>query len=116
MFRGTVLDNILYGQEGKTRQNVQDLIDSLSLKDYISRFPKGLDTEISQNTSGVSGGQAQIIAFIRALLSGKELIILDEPISNVDVETRDLLVHILKDGIFNGILVVISHQTAGLDF
>jgi ATP-binding cassette subfamily B protein len=116
LFRGTVLDNILYGQEGKTRRDVQDLIDSLHLKDYISRFPKGLDTEISQNTSGVSGGQAQIIAFIRALLSGKELIIMDEPISNVDAETRDLLLHILKERNFNGILVVISHQTEGLGF
>lgn len=116
LFRGTVLDNILYGQEGKTRRDVQNLIDNLGLQDYISRLPKGLDTEISQNTSGVSGGQAQIIAFVRALLSGKELIILDEPISNVDAETRDLLLHILKERNFNGILVVISHQTEGLEF
>ena len=116
LFRGTVLDNMLYGQEGRTRQDVQYLIDSLGLQDYISRLPKELDTEINQNTSGVSGGQAQIIAFIRALLSGKELIILDEPISNVDAETRDLLLHILKERNFNGILVVISHQTEGLGF
>lgn len=116
LFRGTVLDNILYGQECKTRQDVQNLIDSLGLQDYISRFPKGLDTEISQNTSGVSGGQAQIIAFIRTLLSGKELIILDEPISNVDAETRDLLLRILQNKNFEGILIVISHQTDGLGF
>lgn len=116
LFRGSVLSNILYGQEDKSRQDVQSLIESLGLKDYIARLPKGLDTEISQNTSGVSGGQAQIIAFIRALLTGKELIILDEPISNVDAETRNLLLHILKERHFEGILVVVSHQTEGLDF
>ncbi|PYG89358.1 ATP-binding cassette subfamily C protein [Ruminiclostridium sufflavum DSM 19573] len=116
LFRGTVLDNILYGQNEKTRQDVQDLVESLSLQDYIGRLTKGLDTEISQNTSGVSGGQAQIIAFIRALLSQKDAIILDEPISNVDAETRNLILHILKEKKYDGILIVISHQTEGMDF
>lgn len=116
LFRGTVLDNILYGQEKKTRRDVQSLIESLGLRDYVGRLPKGLDTEISQNTSGVSGGQAQIIAFLRTLLSGKELVILDEPISNVDAEARDLMVQVLKGKEYDGILVVISHQTEGLDF
>lgn len=105
-----------FPDEKKTRQDVQSLIDSLGLQNYIGRMPKGLDTEISQNTSGVSGGQAQIIAFLRALLSGKELIILDEPISNVDAETRDLMLRVLKENEYEGILIVISHQTEGLDF
>ncbi len=116
LFRGTVLSNILYGQEKKTRQEVQSLIESLGLQEYIGKLANGLDTEISQNTSGVSGGQAQIIAFIRAQLSGKDMIILDEPISNVDVETRNLLLQILKKKEYDGILLVISHQTDGMDF
>ena len=116
LFRGTVLDNILYGQNEKDRQDVQNLIDNLSLQNYIGRLARGLDTEISQNTSGVSGGQAQIIAFIRALISNKDVIILDEPISNVDAETRNLILHILKEKKYNGILIVISHQTEGMEF
>ena len=86
------------------------------MQDYIGRLARGLDTEISQNTSGVSGGQAQIIAFIRALLSEKDVIILDEPISNVDAETRNLILQILKEKKYNGILIVISHQTEGMEF
>lgn len=116
LFRGTVLSNILYGHENKTRQDVQNLINSLGLQEYIGRLAKGLDTEINQNTSGVSGGQTQIIAFIRAQLSEKDMLILDEPISNVDVETRNLLLQILKEKEYNGILIVISHQTDGMDF
>lgn len=116
LFRGTVLDNILYGQREKGRRDVEGLIRSLGLENYIGRLPKGLDTDISQNTSGISGGQAQIIAFIRAMLSGKDVIILDEPVSNVDAETRNVIINILKDGTFHGILIVISHQTEGLDF
>lgn len=116
LFRGTVLDNILYGQNTKSRQDVETLVKSLRLGGYIARLANGLDTEISQNSAGVSGGQAQIIAFLRALLSNKEIIILDEPVSNVDAETRDIILQLLKERLFGGILIVISHQTEGMDF
>ncbi|WP_169823455.1 ABC transporter ATP-binding protein [Paenibacillus yonginensis] len=116
LFRGTVLDNILYGQNGKSRSAVEDLIDELGLKEYIGRMPKGLDTEINQNTSGVSGGQAQIIAFIRAMLAEKDVLILDEPTANVDEETRRTIIHVLREQRYKGILIVISHQMDGMDF
>lgn len=116
LFRGTVLDNILYGQEEKKREDVEKLISELNLVYYISRLPKGLDTEIIQNSSGISGGQTQVIAFIRAILSEKDIIILDEPISNVDAETRNIILCILKESKFDGILIIISHFLEGLDF
>lgn len=116
LFKGTVLDNILYGQPIKTRQSVEAMIDHCGLQEYMNHFPNGLDTEISQNTAGVSGGQAQMIAFLRALLSQKELLVLDEPVSNIDAETRSLIFRILTSITFHGILLVISHQTEGLTF
>ena len=84
--------------------------------DYINRFPKGLKIEITQNTSRVSGGQAQVIAFIRAILSNKDVIILDEPISNVDAQTRKIMLEILKNKENRGILIIISHVTKDIDF
>ena len=116
LFRGTVLDNILQGQDGRERKSVEELICELGLQDYIGRMAKGLDTIIFQNSSGVSGGQAQIIAFIRAMLSRKDLLILDEPIANVDKETSDLIINSLRKIDYKGILIVISHQTEGMDF
>ncbi len=116
MFRGTVLDNILYGQTGKSREDVERLITDLKLQGYIDRLSMGLDTQIAQNAAGVSGGQAQVIAFIRAMLSGKDVIILDEPISNVDAETRDLMLNLWQERDFSGILIVVSHLTDGMDF
>lgn len=116
LFRGTVLDNILYGQNEKKLEDVETLIKKLGLVEYINRLPKGLDTEITQNTSGVSGGQAQVIAFIRVILSNKDVIILDEPISNVDALTRDLILGILRDEDFQGTLIVVSHVVEGMDF
>lgn len=116
LFKGTVLDNILYGQTDKVRTDVEALIDRTGLESYIRRFPNGLDTEISQNTAGVSGGQEQMIAFLRALLSRKDVLILDEPVSNIDAETRDLIFRILSANAYEGILLVISHQAEGLQF
>lgn len=57
LFKGTVLDNILYGQKEKNREDVELLISQLNLESYINRLPNGLDSEISQNTAGVSGGR-----------------------------------------------------------
>jgi len=116
LFRGTVLDNILYGQVQKNREDVEILIENLNLREYIDRLPKGLDSEISQNTAGISGGQSQVIAFIRAMLSNKDVMILDEPISNVDAETKDIILNILNGNKFDGILIVISHLTEGINF
>lgn len=116
LFRGTVLQNILYGQNEKNRSDAEKVIQELNLEEYVNKMPKGLDTEISQNTAGVSGGQAQIIAFIRAMLNNKDVIILDEPISNVDAETRKIILDILKIRDFDGILIVVSHLTYGMDF
>ncbi|EGD47429.1 ABC transporter transmembrane region [Ruminiclostridium papyrosolvens DSM 2782] len=116
LFRGTVLDNILYGQNQKKREDVELLIKQLNLDSYIKRLPNGLDSEISQNTAGVSGGQAQVIAFVRAMLLNKDIVILDEPISNVDVETRDIVLNILKNNEFKGILIVVSHIVDNMEF
>ncbi|MBU3183417.1 ABC transporter ATP-binding protein [Clostridium estertheticum] len=116
LFKGTVLANILYGQTKKKLKDVEELVKKLGLQEYINRLPKGLDTEITQNNSGISGGQAQVIAFIRVILSNKDVIILDEPISNVDVETRDLILGILRDKDFDGTLIVVSHVIEGMDF
>ncbi|AEY64657.1 ABC transporter ATP-binding protein [Clostridium sp. BNL1100] len=116
LFRGTVLDNILYGQNEKNREDVELLIKQLNLESYINRLSNGLDSEISQNTAGVSGGQAQVIAFIRAMLLEKDIVILDEPISNVDVETRDIILNILKNNEFKGILIVVSHIVDNMEF
>lgn len=92
------------------------IIKKLKLEEYINKLPHGLDTQIIQNTVGVSGGQAQIIAFIRAMISNKDVIILDEPISNVDAETREIILNTLNKVNFNGILIVISHLIQNMNF
>lgn len=116
LFKGTVLDNILYGQERKKREDVEKLLVDFKLKKYMDKLPQGLDTTIIENRNGISGGQIQVMAFIRTMLSNKDVIILDEPIANVDEETRGIILDILKNYNFKGILIMISHYNEGLDF
>ncbi len=116
LFRGSVLDNILYGQPNKTKEDVISLIKDYNLEKYMEGFENGLETEISQNGIGISGGQTQIIAFLRATIVKKDVIILDEGTSNMDVETRKIIFEILNKRNICNILMIISHQEDGMEF
>ncbi|MBU3179104.1 ABC transporter ATP-binding protein/permease [Clostridium estertheticum] len=116
LFKGSVLENILYGQINKNKEDIITLIKEYNLEDYINSFDKGLETEISQNGTGISGGQTQIIAFLRATITKKDIIILDEATSNLDKETRAVILGILKEKGIANITIVISHQEDGLEF
>lgn len=110
LFKGSVLDNILFGVGDKNRKDVVTLLEKFDLIDYINRLPNGLDTEITQNGVGVSGGQAQIIAFIRAIIKEKDILILDEATSNLDQDTCKKIMSILSENELYKMLFIISHQ------
>lgn len=116
LFKGTVLDNILYGNIDKTESDVINLIERYNLSKYINRFENGLNTEIIQNGIGLSGGQSQIIAFLRIAIRNCDVIILDEGTSNLDLETRNVIMNILKSQEICNILIIVSHQDDKLDF
>ncbi|PGS93040.1 multidrug ABC transporter ATP-binding protein [Bacillus cereus] len=116
LFKGTILDNILYGQTNKTKEDVVKLIKRYHLTSHLNRFENGLDTIIVQDGSSVSGGQAQFIAFLRAILTQRDIIILDEAASNLHIDTRNLMYEILQNYNLCNILIMISHQQDGLYF
>ncbi|MGQ8826820.1 multidrug ABC transporter ATP-binding protein [Bacillus wiedmannii] len=116
LFKGTILDNILYGQTNKTKEDVVKLIKRYHLTSHLNRFENGLDTIIVQDGSSVSGGQAQFIAFLRAILTQRDIIILDEAASNLHIDTRNLMYEILQNCNICNILIMISHQQDGLYF
>lgn len=116
LFKGSILDNILYGHNNKEREDVIELINKYNLDIFVNRFNNGLDTEIVQSGAGISGGQAQLIAFLRAIIKRKDILILDESTSNLDIETRKSIIDIIKENDLCNILIIISHQDEGLDF
>ncbi|MEC2970716.1 ABC transporter ATP-binding protein [Bacillus cereus] len=116
LFKGTILDNILYGQTNKTKEDVVKLMKRYHLTSHLNRFENGLDTIIVQDGSSVSGGQAQFIAFLRAIHTKRDIIILDEAASNLHIDTRNLMYEILQNYNLCNILIMISHQQDGLYF
>ncbi|HEX3007702.1 MAG TPA: ABC transporter ATP-binding protein [Bacteroidales bacterium] len=113
LFSGTVRDNILYGNEefhGYDNGKLKEEIDRAGLKSLLERFDKGLDTEVQTTGDGISLGQKQLIAFMRAVLRKPELLILDEATANIDTITEQQLGIILEKLPASTTRVVIAHR------
>lgn len=116
LFKGTVSENILFGQNDVAIEEITNKAKKYNLMEYLNSFDKGLETEISQNGFGLSGGQVQVIAFLRAIITERDVIILDESTSNLDINTKDLITKLLNDQNLCSILIIISHQEEGYEF
>ncbi|MFN8673483.1 MAG: ABC transporter ATP-binding protein [Candidatus Sericytochromatia bacterium] len=113
LFTGTLKENILYGNDeyiNYSDEELKNLIKKLDLDELINKFENGLNTNILSNTEGISLGEKQIIAFIRALLRKPEIIILDEASANIDTITEKILEDILNKLPKETIKVIIAHR------
>lgn len=113
LFTGTIRDNILYGNpEYKNFSNIQltEAISEAGLESLLARFDQGLDTKVQTTGDGISLGQKQLIAFMRAVLRKPELLILDEATANIDTVTEQLLDSILKKLPESTTRVIIAHR------
>ncbi len=113
LFSGTVRDNILYGNpecSGLTNDQLENAISESKLDDLLKRFDKGLDTQIRTTGDGISLGQKQLIAFMRAILRKPELLILDEATANIDTVTEKQLETILNNLPASTTKVIIAHR------
>jgi ATP-binding cassette subfamily B protein len=113
LFSGTVRDNILYGNvEYRNFSNIQlsEAISEAGLESLLARFDQGLDTKVQTTGDGISLGQKQLIAFMRAVLRKPELLILDEATANIDTVTEQLLDIILKKLPESTTRVIIAHR------
>lgn len=88
MFRGTIAENIAYGCDGATLEDVKHAAREAHIDAFIERLPDGYDTVITDDGSGVSKGQKQLITIARAMLVKSKILILDEATSNVDSRTE----------------------------
>ncbi len=113
LFTGTVRENILYGNSGYTDfsgQNLSEAISAAGLTSLVERFDQGLETRVTTTGDGISLGQKQLIAFMRAVLRKPELLILDEATANIDTVTEQLLDSILKKLPESTTRVIIAHR------
>lgn len=91
LFSGTIADNVAYGKENATREEVVKACEKAHIDGVIRSLPDGYDTVINEETTNVSAGQKQLLTIARAYLSDRKLLILDEATSNVDTRTEILI-------------------------
>ena len=113
LFSGTIRDNILYGNveyNGISNEALSTVLAESGLDGLIERFDGGLSAELKSSGDGISLGQKQLIAFIRAVLRRPELLILDEATANIDTVTEQLLDDILKKLPESTTRIIIAHR------
>ena len=110
LFTGTVMDNIRYGKLDATDEECIQAAKLANAHDFITRLPKGYDTELTGNGSSLSQGQRQLLAIARAAVADPPVMILDEATSSIDTRTEKL-VQDGMDALMKGRTVfVIAHR------
>lgn len=110
LFSGTVYENIAYGKEGATREEVERAARHAHIDDFIAALPEGYDTRINEETNNISAGQKQLLTIARAYLADRKILILDEATSNVDTRTEILIQNTMDDLMRGRTSFVIAHR------
>ena len=101
LFNGTIYENIAYGREGVSHEEVERVCRAAGIHDYVMSLRDGYDTVISESGTNISKGQKQLLTIARAMLIDSKMLILDEATSNVDSKTErdisDAMVRLMKD-------------------
>ncbi|MCY0887380.1 MAG: ABC transporter ATP-binding protein [Alicyclobacillaceae bacterium] len=88
LFHGTIRDNIAYGREGATEEEVVEAAKAAFADHFIRTLPDGYDTVLNEEASNISQGQKQLLTIARAILANPSILILDEATSSVDTRTE----------------------------
>ena len=110
LFAGTIAENIRYGRLEATDAEIEDAARAVGAHPFIAQLSGGYATEIQERGGGLSVGQRQLIAFARALLADRRILILDEATSSVDTQTERLIQEALKRVLANRTALVIAHR------
>jgi ABC transporter fused permease/ATP-binding protein len=110
LFSGTIRDNIAYGRDGATREEIEAAARDAYAHDFITGFPDGYDTIIGERGTKLSGGQKQRIALARALIANPRVLILDEATSNLDAESEAAVQAALARIMAGRTTIIVAHR------
>lgn len=110
LFEGTVFDNIAYGRQGATLEEVTAAARAARIHSYIKRLPQGYDTVLTDEGTNISKGQKQLLTIARAMLLDAPMLILDEATSNVDTRTEQQIQQAMRRLMEHKTCFVIAHR------
>ena len=110
LFGGTIFDNIAYGKEDATMEEVENAAKAARIDSYIRSLPDGYNTVLTDAGVNISKGQRQLIAIARAMISDSEMLILDEATSNVDSRTEIKIQEAMNELMKGRTCFVIAHR------
>jgi ATP-binding cassette subfamily B protein len=112
LFSGSALDNIRYGREAATEDEVRAVVRAAQAEAFLAALPQGLDTPIGERARTLSGGQRQRLAIARALVREAPILLLDEATSALDAENEQLVQRALDAAMKGHTTLVIAHRLA----
>ncbi|WP_448614951.1 ABC transporter transmembrane domain-containing protein [Modestobacter sp. URMC 112] len=110
LLRGTVAENIAYGREGATFDEVLAAAKQANAHDFVMDMPDGYDTVLGERAATLSGGQRQRLAIARAFIRDAPILILDEPTTGLDAESAALVAESLQTLARNRSTLIVSHD------
>jgi ABC-type transport system involved in cytochrome bd biosynthesis fused ATPase/permease subunit len=113
LFKGTVRENLLIAQPAASDDALWEVLSKVKLDEFL-RSEQGLDTSVVEGASNLSGGQRQRLALARALLHNTPLYIFDEATSNIDAQSEEHIMAVIKELAVEKAVLLISHRLANV--
>ena len=110
LFSTSVAENVSMGAPGVDDDAIWQALEITAAKDFVERLPEGLDTQVGEQGLSLSGGQRQRLALARAVIGAPRILVLDDPLSAVDVDTEDRVQRALREILPDSTTLIIAHR------
>jgi ATP-binding cassette subfamily B multidrug efflux pump len=116
LFAGTIRENITFGDQQISENHIEKAVRDAALYETVKNFPDGLETVVGEKGVILSGGQKQRVALARCLLRDNAILMLDDPISQVDLETGTTIINTIRKMAGQKTIIIVSHRLSAVSY